>query len=374
MVKWIFPFFLLFKISAKECPSRNHALICHAASIQNPNYGNLCVDFASLWGHFHNHELDYYGACQPKEVTPFVCNVGLRHPLESTELKTCDSQENSCQASTPPRINSHRFDFMKMQKAIFTDDFFNKFVFDLDNQDFFSEMEFFFQQKFSGIDSFELATNDPYHTVIKNDSLSFNLGSERIGSEYFVDICWANTAYEPLDKNYINRTTLSILTQTRNYLEMAKVDSKYSLFCDHLDSGPISISTFSDFETAYSPYRYGQKIYSAPILGARFCIARVLFKESEEGSLREHKVNHVKLEINSEFKLEGDISEKPIEICHVLSLEKNEFICQNLYFQNSQEYKNYILTYSDSFEWRQEHQFDYQGRCESYCGPLNGNQ
>jgi hypothetical protein len=88
------------------------------------------------------------------------------------------------------------------------------------------------------------------------------------------------------------------------------------------------------------------------------------------------KWTHLNVMASSLVNINGDTvtPNKPVEICHVQPI-KNQgrvtYSCSDLSFVSGENYIQYILQYNNVAAFRQDHQHDYEGRCESTCGPLN---
>lgn len=83
------------------------------------------------------------------------------------------------------------------------------------------------------------------------------------------------------------------------------------------------------------------------------------------------KWTHQNVKANTFLDTYEDLpADEPIQICHVKKVSRKSYQCQNLRFDNGEDYIQYVLTYNNVRAWRQDHQHDYRGYCQSPCAPL----
>ncbi len=403
----LFLIFISSSVLAKNnCPDYK-ALVCHAGSEINPNYVDICVSFSSLYGHLAEHEMDYYGPCRLKDIkTPYVCNAGMRQKdsaaqicirkdENSTEYVADCGDSRNCTCSGP--TDHYLYDFFRV---------------DLVDFDPFSEVSTNLETRNiqAGKDRFKAATNTPATKRIVNEGgLSFNLGSERMNGEYFVDMCWMNTTgtkqYD-LDFN-IQSNIIGHSEIGATYTEVTDLKSKYHIYCDYDFDGVYDYDTLTKVESSTEvPFQIGTiATYDFNISNAEFCVVRQAFREMKPEVMRPWDLKKITVQNNLEIDV-PPYNEGPINICHVQEItngggpggnngtnhsygphiaavtigtpfqtvnKKKIHECTQLQFDDSDHLKAYIKHGKDNKEFRDIHQHDYVGTCRSTCGPIHGN-
>lgn len=389
-----------------NCPDYK-AVVCHAGSVNNPNFQEICVSFSSLYGHLAEHEMDYYGECGLRNVkAAYACNAGLRHQDADKTIciqkdndfeqyvDSCGSSKNcTCYASK----DLYKFDYFNVQTASF--DPYTQEVEDL----IFSTRDIQ-----AGQDRFKVATSEPAKTVIKSENgLSFRLGSERLNAQYFVDMCWTNTTgsqdYQ-LDFSLDSRISSNWQgVGPIDYPSISNLYTKFQLFCDINFDGVYDYDTATLVDsTEYVPFSVGQySRFDFSVYNAEFCYVRQAFIENNMSMARPWDLKGITV-LNNLISDEEVIQDGPIEICHVQEItngnsngtngsygsmietvtvgtsfttieKKKIYECTNLRFNDSNHLKTYIKYGKDEKDFRDVHQHDYVGICNNICGPIHGN-
>ena len=402
-----------FSASAQQACPDYKATICHAGNDNdNPGrikYNDLCVSFSSLYGHFAEHDLDYYGPCRLKDVkAPYACNAGMRQKDSSATIciqrdidgdkyvESCGESKN-CVCSGPD--NQYLYNYFIADVVEF-----NPF---LDNTSAVSTLHIN-----SGKNTYEVATTSPSTTKIIDDGgLSFNIGSDRMNAEYFVDMCWMNTTGEQeysLDFN-ISSNVISNSDNGQHYPTVSDLHSKYLLYCDYEFDGLADYSSLEEVSASSRiPYRIGgDSTYEYTVSNAEFCILRQGFKEKKPEVLRPWDLK--KITVQNDLIIDvPDFVSGPINICHVQEITnddnngthsgysdeidavtvglpfittvlkpngqiKSQHECTQLRFNDSDHLREFVKFGKDNKTIRDIHQHDYVGTCRSACGPIHGN-
>lgn len=363
--------------SNSACPSYK-AQICHAGSEKNPNFVDLCVSFSSLWGHFAHHELDYYGPCRLKNLkNPYVCNAGMRHKdaatevcykIENDEIEYVNECGDSYNCYCSPAQVANNFDYFSISIGEFNP--FNEQVSNITRKDIHA-----------GKNDFATATQNPlFSKIIADNGMSFNLGTERLNGEYFVDMCWVNTTglsdYE-LDFNLTSRIDSAEHTN-RSYSDVSGVQTKFQLLCDFSNTDDYSSSNLSLVkESSYTPFNIGGIFgFNFKVESAKYCILRQRFVEVYPEFLRPNDLKKITVENKLNAIDVPNYQDSPIQICHVEAVKekgKNGYKCTQFTFTNSDALKNYIVTFDKNKDFQDIHQHDYVGICNNTCGPIHGN-
>lgn len=399
-------FFNFSAFAVNSCPDYK-AVVCHAGSVNNPNFVEICVSFSSLYGHLAEHEMDYYGPCRLRNVqAPYACNAGMRQKDSSDVIcirkdedatryvADCGDSKN-CMCSGPN--DQYLFDYFKVNVADF-----NPFTEEESNRRD--------THVNAGKDNFTLATTAPATTRIKTDGgLSFNLGAERMNGEYFVDMCWMNTTgSESYDLDFSIQSYISAHSEIgTNYPEASGLKSRFKIYCDYDFDGVYDYNTLSGVEQSPElPFEVGGiATYGFNIANAEFCVVRQAFKETKPEQMRPWDLKKIVVQNNLEIDV-PEFNEGPINICHVQEItngggpggnngtnhsygphiaavtvgtpfqtinKKKVHECTQLQFRDSDHLKEYIKHGKDNKEFRDIHQHDYVGTCRALCGPIHGN-
>lgn len=373
----------------------NKILICHAGdgNEEHLNYVSVCVDIAQVVGHLAEHEYDHLGECAATEMTPYVCNAGLYHPKPASDLClnlntgvlenscTCsDGECSNCICSYAEQSSSHAIDFMNFSIAsfvvlppIYTDDDFN----------------FEQRQLYTGTSDFAVATDEPESHIMKNDrALTFNLPTERLGAQYFVDTCWKMD--NPVEGAVTFKTSTSEASSLifNGYLSMAQVKTRAALFCDYEQDGPYhaELVTQTDFVSFYG----GIKEYEFLTENPRFCFVRHYYKENEAVSfLRPNNLKSVTLLNTLNVEAPTHDSNMSFTMCHVEKVstkgkKEDSYQCTTRQWTEA-SYIRYVTQTKNKYDdtpqgsnaaakdWKDHHEHDYLGPCRVECGPLTGN-
>jgi len=356
---------------AGRCDNRTLAPICHNGNHQNQgnarlNFVDQCPDFASLWGHFSNHDLDRYGTCasQVREGEVYVCNAGLKHvgPMAAG------------------------LDFFKFESTFIQDS--------VENVDY--PFGFTSNVKVAGKNDFNEATDVIKNFYIQDKTLSFNFGSENFGTEYFVDLCWKNTsvggigAYD-FDWSYKYE---DIGTPGRSYVDMANIKTNTELLCES-SSSPMGLEVFADSGNPL-PF-FGKEIFGSEVAveDASFCVLRMNFKE-DTTALRDWHRKDITVHSNLDVvPSDGVQAQNKIQICHVMNFSigignqggsngngggqgngngngngtnsgtDSEYYECNMEFEDSDDYKRFVLEHTSSNDFSVRHNKDYRGLCDT---------
>lgn len=188
---FILVFFLSFQypsqILGKDCTSLNKVPICHkGGGVHEDHKGvSICVDFGALWGHIAQHPHDQIGECAvniEENLKVWACNAGLRHQDHSDSL-CFDMNQGGVQV---PNCNTSGD---SLPQSLFS---FYFFSYEIGNYNQGNLIGIFSSaDKTAGQVSFEQASNSQGKHILNPDKgVTFKLGSERFGSQYFIDLCW----------------------------------------------------------------------------------------------------------------------------------------------------------------------------------------
>lgn len=363
--------FLSVHAHAIQCDQKTKTIVCHAGSEINPNYVNICVDFAALWGHFAHHSMDMYGECPTQSKQPYACNAGIKHLAPTATIcyqndnfltsTNCDDSEN-CTCSYA-QDEQNKLDYLKLDYS------------NIDGQEIEGSKLTQASKTAQYATAFDRSEFGKYK--IETETLNFNLGSERIGSEYFVDICMESPGADNREKfNLDIALTLAdgVLNQSP-YVSMTNLKIKTEIYCKKNMKNLNKVFRNLVYETSYNSYTTGGMFLNPSISKNDFCVVRHLFKENQNISyMRKWKHLNVKASSLVDNNEEDVTEDGPFDICHVQQTKvrgKKTYQCEDLRFTSGENYINYILVYNNVRAWRQDHQHDYKGRCESVCGPLN---
>ena len=364
--------------------------ICHAGNDNDnpaePHFVNVCVDFSSVHGHLKNHTLDSVGECgtsQLLEGIAYACNAGIKHEAPSEQVcyrrsnpaLTCNPSVSCSGDLSSPSCDcvcsgvnggANNVDFMSYNGRSFTelDELFQR-----GDEDFWENTKY---SKTSNpgqnsgsvdLDGFVVATNNARNYVLKSETLSFNLGSELFGSEYFVDICWANTnidyagSFDLKPKyGYKNKSFFG-----DTYVDTANIITKTEVECT--DKSDNVSNVFDENYLMFPGQINDLEPYVGTVEDVSFCRVRHYFKEDTE-AFRPWKLNAIDVTTSLEVTLTGDQTtpDKGIRLCHVIVVEdssssdtgngnssgssSNVEVCQ-LGFESSADYEKFVLHHED---------------------------
>lgn len=367
---------------AGTCDNINKVPICHkGAGNSHDKYVNICVDFGALWGHIAQHPDDYVGECTvdiEANLKVWACNAGLRHKDHldkkcfdmnngGVEVTSCQGLSNClCSGEALPQV-LNEFDF---------------FSFNIANYSLGAQTSSYIStDKRAGRESFTQASSAQGTQILaKETGVTFSLGSERFGSEYFVDLCW-----EVLDENLREiplKMEAEILLKSdlfntgSGYLSSALVSQRNGVFCDKTtESGPYSYSSSPVFTTDNIPFLAGIRTFETIVEDARSCFVRMIFKENQNSILRPWDLKHVTVEPTITVEPVDPLPplDTGLRFCHVDVIRGSSATCRQLDFVNTDDLRTYMTTgYSNIPDWNQDHNKDYRGTCE-VLGPCSAN-
>ncbi|OUR99951.1 hypothetical protein A9Q84_02665 [Halobacteriovorax marinus] len=327
--------------------------ICHVPGGDDSQSFVKCVDYDGAKTHLgitiantnpnsHSHKHhDYLGRCSSDEVDEvWMCNAGIKHEKHNSEHEVCIG--NNCTSTID---TNHNFEFLNFDIA-----------------DYFGEDSSGFSNvtvRASGSVDFNTASASLGDHVLSN--VEFQLASERIGSEYFVDICWENK------KNNNEAVTLQISNniygtqQGSSYLEMTSLEKRFHIKCSTTDS-------FSDLSYVSNTTYARQESFSmlGPVglnnVDITNCVIRQFFRESRIAG-REQRSNMLKaIRVSSNVK--SNVQEDPevdvkLRFCQVEKIPSRrgppKFKCFN-HNMNNDSLRNFLGT-------RKQRNKDYPGYC-----------
>jgi hypothetical protein len=378
---------IIFSASlSANCDSLNKIQICHTGAGADPakNSVEICPDFGALWGHLVQHPADKIGPCQvdlEENLKIWACNAGIVHK-DHTDTSCFDMNQGGVQVTSCQGLNNCLCSGDSLPQSLFQFDFmsFNSAPY-LRGQ---TLAPFSSNEVTSGRYTYEQASQSQGTDRLEEEQgVSFFLGSERFGTQYFADICW-----EYLDDSLKNAKmkivadlflTEDLFNSGNGYLSTAEVSQKSAVFCDKSNSnGQVyNYNTTPVYTTTELPYVGGTRSIQTTDQGSRSCFVRMLFKENQKDILRPYDLKKVQRHSKLEVTPVGDIggTDGPIEFCHVQKIRGNQYQCQTLSFPNTSSLRSYMQTgYSNIRDWNQDHNFDYRGACRQTCGPLTGNE
>ncbi|ATH08304.1 hypothetical protein BIY24_10195 [Halobacteriovorax marinus] len=320
----------------------NKITICHAGSEHNPHFVNICVDFAAVHGHLKNHSHDSVGACGSttqslNDGVVYACNAGIKHikpasrvcyqrsnPSLSCNPSTCESGQSCDCVCSGETDGPNVVDFMKYNGRSFSNvDQLNE----IENDSFWGgtlqARTSTYSQNSGQVDSegFVVATHDPSNYVLRNNSLSFELGSELFGTEYFVDLCWKNTnedyagEFEITPKySYKNKQLFG-----QSYVETADILTRTDVECT--DDKNKKFNLFDESWLLFPSQMSEILPQVGTVDGVSFCRVRHYFKENSN-SFRPWDTKAIEVSTSLEVTLTED-QETPLDqgvkLCHPIA-------------------------------------------------------
>lgn len=369
----------------------NKITICHAGNDNNNpgrvNFVNICVDFASVHGHLKNHDHDSIGACgvtDLKEGIAWACNAGIKHeapsqracykrsnPLERCIPTSCETGESCDCVCSGQSGGANNVDFMSYIGKDFSD-YEELYNVELDNywvgSSHQTKSSNGYQVADLDEDNFIVATHIEENFVMKDQELSFNLGSELFGTEYFVDLCWKNINFESAGKFNLN-PTYSYKNKAgfgNTYVESADIYTRTEVLC--IDENGDEHDIF-DEEYFMFPDQMSEMTPSVGVVeNMNFCKVRHYFKEFSN-DFRPWELSAIDVSTNLEVTLTPDqvARDSSLILCHNITYEAEveveykvrgktytrietqdvDAVCQ-LEFENSQEYEDFVLHHDHS--------------------------
>ncbi len=232
--------------------------------------------------------------------------------------------------------------------------------------------------KASGRVSYIQASSDQgAHILNKEKGVTFSLGSERFGSEYFVDLCW-----EVLDESLLSiplkmeaeiMLTSDLFNSGSGYLNSALVSQKNGVFCDQTtEEGPYNYASAPVYTTDELPFN-GLRTFQTTISEARSCFVRMMFKENQKTMLRPWDLKKVTVEPTITVEPVNPIPPKDqgLRFCNVRVIRGSSATCTQQDFPDTASLRAYMISdYNNIPDWSQAHNKDYRGTCE-VLGPCS---
>ncbi len=362
-------------LAKKTCVDPDKFPVCHAGSEINPHYVNICVDFASLWGHFSNHENDYYGECKNSDadIVAYTCNAGLS--FSPGNSKICRDNHSGNIVSSCENINNCTCSNDPSGEAQFQSNYFTALV-----AKFFAGEQFYYDElDFNSLAYNEILTLGEYDRVSEaskelgkyvlspNNDLKIHLGSERFGAKYFVDTCFRYVGdLNTSDKISIRHQGNVHSENSIKYRQKANLRYKYELFCDH------SSSTSVDFSVGLSPLAStveqsfgGMGIeWVQNIPAKKFCFIRTTYTESKsESALRPQSLQNIEFQNLTQLNLVSSSSSSnafPVNICYI---ENSTGCCQDVNIETEDSFRSFILSVGNTGHRNSS----FRGICPSGC-------
>ncbi len=374
---------ILSTYAANECDSRNRVPICHVGAGAHPHDKTtyICPDFGSLRGHFVEHPEDKIGECGVDldvNLKVWACNAGLRHKDHNDKVcfdlnnggamvPNCSGTDHCmCSGVALPQI-LNMFDYFTYDKA-------NYFQGEV--------LTPYSSYKYeAGRSGFKQASIAQGTEILNNDTgVSFYLGSERFGSDYFVDLCWellSERLYdEPMKIDVGMKVTTDTFSSGDNYLVASELTQRSAIFCDYTtENGQYVYEQSPSFTTPELPFISGERSFSDIRSGARSCFTRLMFKENQVDYLRPWDLKKITVQTDIEVNPVNDIDadDQGLRFCHVYKTKPSDkdWICKQMDFATSQDLRAYLIVEKEE---EQDHNKDYRGTCKEVCGPLTGNE
>lgn len=388
--------------------------ICQAKK-DNANPGkvkfvNKCVAFSALYSKLSNHPLTSVGECGSSnnltDGVVYACNAGIKHvaaaqvcyqrsnpSVSCNPNPSCDSSTESCDCvCSGTNGGENNVDYVKFNGRNFSE---YEDLSNISDENFWSNTlltrNSLDQGHSSSIDNegFVVATHNPESFVLKDQSLSFQLGSELFGSEYFVDLCWKNT-----NEDNVGTFDINSLYSYKNkdlfgdsYVSSADIHTKTDVVCTDSD-----YNSFSQFEETYFPFPSQMSEmtpYIESVEDVSFCRVRHYFKENNV-AFRPWEVSAIDISTKLEVKLSDDTvvdNDDSVRICHIVTVgapvegsgngngnnSNVETVTCQLEFATSDDYKRFVLHHSPSVSsYNPHHNSDYRLINGNNCSGIVG--
>lgn len=359
----------------KICSDPNKFPVCHAGSEKNPNYVNICIDFAALWGHFSNHSLDYYGECggADADIISYTCNAGLsfspsnqkicRDLTTNTIVANCNESKNCVCSNEPATEAQYQANYFRYLIA----PFFEGDQFYLDEFDF----ETLGYTEYATLSDYNVVTQAApavgKYVLEPNSTLQFHFGSERFGTKYFVDTCFRYVGDLPTnDKIKIKHQNTIISENNALYRQKAQLKQKYELFCDHSTDTSTNYSVASNpvSSTVLSSYNGMGISWEQVIPAKKFCYIRTTLQEDENQTvLRPNSLQVVTFQNQTEVTLDGFMpagDDLPVDICYIENVTGK---CQDVSVSTQDEFRAFIVGTGNTGQRNSS----YRGVCPEKC-------
>ncbi|MCR9205930.1 MAG: hypothetical protein NXH75_15210 [Halobacteriovoraceae bacterium] len=361
------------------CTNLNKVPICHSGGGASTNRVNICVDFGALWGHIAQHPDDTVGECTidlEEGLKVWACNAGLRHEDHNDtlcfdqntgdEVSNCDGIENCLCSGNELSQVLNIFDTFSFAKAGYS------------QGNILSN--FLSERKEAGRNSFSQASQSQGQEILNDElGVTFELGSERFGSDYFLDLCYEilNPALALLPMRVTVDMVLKadVFNGTAGYLSSAQVTQRSGIFCDDNLLGPYSYNNSPLYMTSHLPFDSGTRSFSTIITGKRSCFSRLRFTENQNSILRPTDKKQVTVEAKLDIEPVNPLppQDDAIVFCNVRKVRGNQYTCSQQSFPDTASLRVYMTSqYNNIPDWNQAHNKDYRGLCRSDCRPLTG--
>ena len=368
-----------FSVEAKRaCTDPDKFPVCHAGSEKNPNYVNICVDFAALWGHFAQHSMDYYGECQTNDadIVAYTCNAGLnfspsnqkicRDLTTNTIVSSCSDSKNCICSNDPYTEAQYQANYFKFLIA----PFFEGDQFYLDEFDF-ETLGYSEYLTLGGYNQTAQAANAQGKYVLEsNSTLQFHFGSERFGNTYFVDTCFRYVGDLPTsDKITIRHQNTIISENNALYRQKAQLKQKYELFCDHSTSTSTNyaVSNTPVASTVFSSYNGVGLNWTQVIPAKKFCYIRTTLSENPlVTDLRPQSLQVVTYQNQTDINLENytpGSDDLPVNICYI---DNRTGCCTDVTLNTQDQFRAFIVGTGNTGQRNSS----FRGACSNNCKKL----
>lgn len=368
-----------FNLWAGQTCSGKKILLCHKEGKSLKDANEICVDISAIDGHLKNHPLDTVGSCDrfdPALIKTYACNAGLkynvnldrqcvRHDQGEIIANDCGDSTNCTCSENPQSQSAYLLNSIKYSISDYDDD--------LTNLSFVNKV-----QVASNTNTFSEAATALGANILKSESaLQFQLGSERYGAEYFVDLCIRNDNANPdLTPLALSGNILYAggFFSNQTYPQASKLFHKLNIYCDDQIDGDFHLSQLPSFSQTEIPFYFGKRTFETEIPGRRFCVVRHSFRETQNSNLRENSAKKATFQTN--LSVEGSGigvgSGAAINFCKIEELAKKTYACTSINFPDTDTFRNFIIsTYGSGHSSAFQNDFKdiYNGTCPNPCGP-----
>lgn len=369
-----------FSVEAKRaCTDPDKFPVCHAGSEKNPNYVNICVDFAALWGHFAQHSMDYYGECQTNDadIVAYTCNAGLnfspsnqkicRDLTTNTIVNSCSDSKNCICSNDPYTEAQYQANYFKFLIA----PFFEGDQFYLDEFDF-ETLGYTEYLTLGGYNQTAQAANVVGKYVLEpNSTLQFHFGSERFGNTYFVDTCFRYVGDLPSSDKITIRHQNTIISENNSlYRQKAQLKQKYELFCDHSSSPSTdyAVSSTPVASTVFSSYNGVGLNWTQVVPAKKFCYIRTTLSENPlVTDLRPQSLQVVTYQNQTDINLENytpGSDDLPVNICYI---ENRTGCCTDVTLNTQEQFRSFIVGTGNTGQRNSSFRGACSNNCKKFC-------
>lgn len=288
------------KVNVCHVPSGDHTkafVICVDYNGANTHLG-IALDDINPNIHAHKHH-DYLGTCEGNQLDQiWLCDAALKHEKHNTENEVCTG--NSCMSTID---TNHNFEEITFKIS-----------------DYFQGVEPSYTRdntRASGTHSFNKSSTHLGEHILSN--VAFHLNSERIGSEYYVDVCWKN---KKENTQVVSLEVVNQIAQSHQgipYIDMVSLERKTDILCSKTDSFddlfPVKFGTYAQQGlTSMIPF------YSLRDSQITNCVVRQYFREKRIASreIRHNKFKSIAVSstVRSDVQVEND-DETKLVFCQV---------------------------------------------------------